>query len=108
MWEARRERTLREKGISNGIPRNVAVKVWPTATVNGNYNRKGASATSGDGLQTAVDGKLNPDWVESLMGFPEGWTALPVTLGPADPPTRKRPGKRRAPSPAPSPIERPA
>ena len=27
---------------------------WPTVTVNGNYNRKGLSATSGDGLATAV------------------------------------------------------
>jgi hypothetical protein len=30
-----------------------AVK-WPTPTVCGNYNRKGASPTSGDGLATAV------------------------------------------------------
>lgn len=29
-------------------------KYWPTPTVCGNYNRKGASATSGDGLATAV------------------------------------------------------
>ena len=28
--------------------------LWPTPTVSGNYNRKGASATSGDGLATAV------------------------------------------------------
>jgi DNA (cytosine-5)-methyltransferase 1 len=27
---------------------------WPTPTVCGNYNRKGASPTSGDGLATAV------------------------------------------------------
>jgi hypothetical protein len=30
------------------------VKLWPTPTVNGNYNRKGASAKAGDGLETAV------------------------------------------------------
>lgn len=29
-------------------------QAWPTPTVCGNYNRKGASATSGDGLATAV------------------------------------------------------
>lgn len=29
-------------------------KMWPTPTVCGNYNRKGASPTSGDGLATAV------------------------------------------------------
>jgi DNA (cytosine-5)-methyltransferase 1 len=80
---------------------------WPTPTVCGNYNRKGASKTSGDGLATAVrmwptptahnaketnapsesarntptlaaqaGGPLNPDWVEWLMGWPIGHTAL--------------------------------
>lgn len=76
--------------------------LWPTPTVNGNNNRAGLSAKSGDGLATAVrmwptprrqsstgvsnhgegapdlqtvaGGQLNPDWVEQLMGFPEGWT----------------------------------
>lgn len=28
--------------------------MWPTPTVNGDYNRKGLSANSGDGLATAV------------------------------------------------------
>ena len=63
---------------------------WPTPTVCGNYNRKGASKTSGDGLATAVwkkggangktaitiTGSLNPNWVEWLMGYPTGWTVL--------------------------------
>jgi hypothetical protein len=91
----------------------------PTPTVNGNYNRKGLSKTSGDGLATfvkkqmwrtpvasqgrqdgtmtkfaskpssktgrqdrqiklsdQVGGKLNPEWVELLMNFPVGWTAI--------------------------------
>lgn len=94
---------------------------WPTPTVCGNYNRKGASATSGDGLATAVTQRtyptatataykgwspnhnrastddrldytvereafnpgqqtppmrLNPAWVEWLMGWPIGHTEL--------------------------------
>lgn len=100
---------------------------WPTPTVCGNYNRKGASATSGDGLATAVKlwrtpnaqvtaakstvvklsgrkpsdpqvgladqvaavereayqagqqtqpMRLNPEWVEWLMGWPIGHTDL--------------------------------
>lgn len=98
---------------------------WPTPTVCWNYNRKGASKTSGDGLATAVamsltrtsseftdaqivkvkyatpttrqrtspsqllrnepglalqvgatGGTLNPNWVEWLMGWPIGHTAL--------------------------------
>ena len=94
---------------------------WPTPTVCGNHNRKGASATSGDGLATVVAQRtwptatataykgwspnhnrantddrldytvereafqpgqqtppmrLNPEWVELLMGWPKGWTRL--------------------------------
>jgi hypothetical protein len=52
------------------------VGMWPTPTINGNYNRKGASKTSGDGLATAIGGSLNPTWVEWLMGFSLGWTDL--------------------------------
>ena len=76
----------------------------PTPTVYGNYNKKGASKKSGDGLATyvkmfptpdannqgarknqnghqytlqdAVGGQLNPMWVEWLMGYPAGWTEL--------------------------------
>lgn len=92
--------------------------LWPTPTVKGNYNRKGSSPRSGDGLATAVSrlptptvamrkgssigaltrkdgrsrandrldyriegsglaGRLNPAWVEWLMGWPIGWTGLP-------------------------------
>jgi hypothetical protein len=60
----------------NELGRAVNQSMWPTPTQDGNYNRKGASATSGDGLATAVGGSLNPTWVEWLMGFPLGWTAL--------------------------------
>lgn len=49
---------------------------WATPSVCGNYNRKGASKTSGDGLSTQVGGTLNPNWVEWLMGWPVGWTSL--------------------------------
>lgn len=40
-------------GPSFGLQDAVQME-WPTATLCGNYNRKGASATSGDGLATAV------------------------------------------------------
>ena len=58
---------------------------WPTPTICGNYNRKGASKTSGDGLATAVGGTLNPTWVEWLMGFPLGWTDLNPSATPSCP-----------------------
>jgi hypothetical protein len=92
---------------------NRYVGLFPTPTVCGNYNRKGVSKTSGDGLAThvakwptptkrdyksgkfspeakakrdehprgkplneQVGGQLNPPWVEWLMGWPIGATAL--------------------------------
>ena len=44
--------------------KGTAPVMWPTPTVCGNYNRKGASATSGDGLATAVKfaTPLAQDW----------------------------------------------
>jgi hypothetical protein len=97
-----------------GLDLQTAVLLWPTPTVNGNNNRKGASKKAGDGLATAVrlwptprtagmcggtgnweqlknkctdieearkmgagnGGQLNPDWVEALMGYPQGWTDI--------------------------------
>jgi hypothetical protein len=63
--------------------------VWATPSVCGNYNRKGASATSGDGLATQVGGRLNPTWVEWLMGYPIGWTALEGSATPSSRKSRK-------------------
>ena len=60
-------------GRAGGLNLRTAVTL-PTPTVCGNYNRKGASPTSGDGLATVVGGQLNPTWVEWLMGWPLGWT----------------------------------
>ncbi len=63
------------RGADKGKARQ-ARSYLPTPTVCGNYNRKGASPTSGDGLATVVGGQLNPMWVEWLMGWPLGWTDL--------------------------------
>jgi hypothetical protein len=100
----RKGRTLyRKSGAKVTLHLETAVRpeLWPTATVCGNHNRKGASATSGDGLVTAVPShgrrwivagvfmpsfarrrnkkrigkvahRLNPRWVECLMGWPIG------------------------------------
>jgi hypothetical protein len=68
--------------------------LWPTPTQDGNYNRKGASATSGDELATAVGGALNPTWVEWLMGFPLGWTALEASGMQSSRKSRKSSGGR--------------
>ena len=71
-----------------------AVRMWPTITASryGTRNNgdpgdgRGAYATRGAAsLETMAaqrGGRLNPEWVETLMGFPIGWTD-----GPADPDT---------------------
>lgn len=76
------EGAMREAQRKGGGPQDLgaAVALFPIPTVCGNHNRKGASATSGDGLATVVNkdslGQLNPTWVEWLMGWPIGWTDL--------------------------------
>lgn len=54
--------------------RAVEVRLLPTLTTKGNYNRSGASQRSGNGLATVVSGPLNPTWLEWFMGFPKGHT----------------------------------
>jgi len=54
----------------------VIVENWPTPHSNcmtgaGTQGRQG-----GLNLQTKANGKLNPDWVEQLMGLPVGWTLV--------------------------------
>ena len=101
--------TASTKGLDGGSNSRKAAKergMWPTPTVCGNHNRKGASKTSGDGLATKVyatptardwrsgkasqatmdrnsrplseqiGGTLNPTWVEWLMGWPLEWSDL--------------------------------
>jgi hypothetical protein len=65
---------------------NVIAGKWPilpTPTVNGDYNRVGVSAKSGDGLMTALRRHLNGQRLgrrsfrrfrEWMMGYPIDWT----------------------------------
>lgn len=48
----------------------------PTQTVCGNWNRKGASNKSGDGLATMIGGSPNLNWIDWYVGLPIGWSAL--------------------------------
>lgn len=58
-----------------------AVQMWPTPTVDDSKNvtrTSGAFQSLVRSVQesSTVSGKLNPTWVEWLMGFPIGWTDL--------------------------------
>jgi hypothetical protein len=62
-----------------------AVRMWPTPTAMTNTGGAALCKWGGSGarakLRTMVtpeelNGALNPTWVEWLMGYPLGWTAL--------------------------------
>ena len=86
-------------GREGGPSLSGMIRTWPTPNAR-DYKGPGGGhqAKGGNCLPTEAGAhgrSLNPAWVESLMGFPPGWTdGLPV---PAKNSTR---GKRRAPSAA--------
>ena len=53
-------------------------KLWPTPTVQDSKNNGGQSQHERNTkpLNAEVGGSLNPQFVEWLMGYPEGWTDL--------------------------------
>jgi len=84
-----------KEGKTKGKPGpslGIAVRMWPTPTAGdskGSGSRNTATskahpgisltdAVLGDGGRGRIDagnsGRLNPEWVEWLMGFPIGWT----------------------------------
>jgi len=67
-WLARRQRLKRKRynGNGAGMPLAIAVQIGPR------WREADAAARP-----LAAGGRLNPTWVEWLMGFPLGWTALP-------------------------------
>ena len=55
---------------------------WSTPVANDTSHRKSKYAQGGIALSTQAGGKLNPTWVEWLMGWPLGWTDLkPLETG---------------------------
>ena len=65
----------------NMIGLATAVKRWPTPTA---HDAKDTGTAPSEGMRKSpclsfqVGGKLNPQWVEWLMGYPLGWTDLNV------------------------------
>ena len=87
-----------DAGSHRGSPDSLhaAVKLWPTPRASENENRQTKPTPSqlagqhGLSLAAEVGGKLNPDWVARLMGYPDNWldlgTADGKTACPASPP----------------------
>lgn len=77
-----------------GIPLAQAVAMWPNQSL-AERQAKGQqirlnTQVSPDG---GAGGQLNPPWVEWLMGFPIGWTALKDWVTPSSRKSRKRSGE---------------
>ena len=47
-------------------------RLWPTPVQDDVHHRKNKYQQGGTALSTKVGGKLNPTWVEWLMGYPAG------------------------------------
>jgi hypothetical protein len=70
----------RAKDRYNNLESVMARQIWPTPN---KTDFKGSSKPGQrkrqltEALEPNNPGRLNPDWVELLMGFPPGWTSLP-------------------------------
>lgn len=61
----------------NTVPLNAAVmqrQQWPTPSASEHKYRLQGDSQQSKCINAPMNGKLNPDWVEWLMGFPTGWT----------------------------------
>lgn len=104
-WLARRAR-VKAKGINGngmGTPLSIAVQMWPTPAARDYRSDSGKKSNAeqygkkGMPLPRAAGGLLNPPWVEWLMGFPLGWTALEPSETPSSRRSRKSSGGRSSP-----------
>jgi hypothetical protein len=61
-----------------GTPLSYAVQYWPTPTAHmaKETNAPSEANRNEPSMASRVGGKLNPTWVEWLMGWPLGWTDL--------------------------------
>jgi len=69
-------RKINQKGNDGAIGLGRLVLMWPTPVADDTSHRKNKYAQGGTALSTKAGGKLNPTWVEWLMGWPLGWTDL--------------------------------
>ena len=98
------EGTGRNPRLRPGTPtqetRTQPGRMWPTPVSSDRKSGAGSpewyasrqSMTRGLALNETVGGSLNPTWVEWLMGFPLGWTALDASATPSSRKSRKSSG----------------
>lgn len=90
----------RASGNYQSLARDVQ-KDWPTPLTGDARNNGGEGPKNRvtQQLNARAGGRLNPSWVEQLMGWENGWTALPTEVyGRLRKASRSTRGKRRAPS----------
>jgi hypothetical protein len=97
-WLARRERVKETANNGNGMgmPLTIAAKLWPTPVSRMWKDSASPSEYKRNEVPLAaqVGGSLNPTWVEWLMGFPLGWTALKPSETPSSRKSRKSSGEQ--------------
>jgi hypothetical protein len=85
---------IRKDGNRGNLEEVVAELMYPTPTARDHMDGKAPYYRDGklqqDTVGRVVGGSLNPQWVEWLMGFPEGWTDLKPSETPS---SRKSPRK---------------
>lgn len=101
IWPTPRANDAEKRGQIANDPRNglPAAVLWPTMTANTAKNtsdginfQKRAEKKYLDGViaMSEGSGRLNPAWVEWLMGYPIGWTDLEDSATPSSRKSRKR------------------
>src|SRR5581483_5535425 len=92
-WLERRERlkVTANNGNGAGMPLTIAVQMWPTPAARDwkDGGHPSEYARKSPALAAQAGGSLNPTWVEWLMGFPLGWTALEHSEMPSSRKSRK-------------------
>ena len=78
-----------------GMPLSLAVRMFPTPTVQDASNNGGPSQYERNSLplNAVAGGSLNPEWVEWLMGYPSGWTDLGALETPSSPKSSRKSAK---------------
>ena len=88
LWPTATTQDHATRYAQGGMPLGMAARIWPTPTANG-WGSTGHQQMLDSQVQQGQitkdekrqmvqghGGKLNPTWVEWLMGFPIGWTDL--------------------------------